>query len=114
MAAQFTRATPQSSKCGATPNAVCQMPKRPCRIRPNRRNVISSYLGQLQLHKPKPVNRVSRIRPNRGLAEYLLGGLPHLHAMNFESAVSAIGLLGIGGLFGTYVRILLERRSSAL
>ena len=35
-------------------------------------------------------------------------------SITFENAISAIGLLGIGGLLGTYVRILLERRTSAL
>jgi hypothetical protein len=72
MVAQFNRSLLHRSKCGATPDAVCQAPKPPLRIRPNRQIAISSYLGQSQPNKPKPANRVSRIRPNRGLAEYLL------------------------------------------
>ena len=73
MVAQFNPSKPHCSKCGAVPNVPCQVPKPPARIRPNRRIVISSYLGLLQPHKPKPANHLSRIRPNRGLAEYLLG-----------------------------------------
>jgi len=34
--------------------------------------------------------------------------------MNFENIDSALTLLGIGGLFGTYFRILWERRNTAL
>jgi hypothetical protein len=73
MVAQFNPGKPHYSKCGATPNAPCQVPKPPSRIRPNRQTVFLPYLGLLQPHKPKPANRISRIRPNRGLAEYLLG-----------------------------------------
>jgi hypothetical protein len=34
--------------------------------------------------------------------------------MNIETALSALGLLGIGGALGTYLRIVWERRNSAL
>jgi hypothetical protein len=34
--------------------------------------------------------------------------------MTIENAISALGLLGLGGVLGTYLRILWERRNSAL
>ena len=74
MVAQFNPSKPHRSKCGTAPSAICQVPKPPSRISPNRQTVFLPYLGLLQPHKPKPANRISRIRPNRGLAEYLLGG----------------------------------------
>jgi hypothetical protein len=82
MVAQFNPGKPHYSKCGATPNAPCQVPKPPSRIRPNRQTVFLPYLGLLQPHKPKPANRISRIRPNRGLAEYLLGVIRAFYFMN--------------------------------
>ena len=34
--------------------------------------------------------------------------------MNIENALTILGLLGVGGLLGTYFRILWERKNSAL
>lgn len=34
--------------------------------------------------------------------------------MTIENAIAALGLLGIGGVFGTYFRIVWERRNTAL
>lgn len=34
--------------------------------------------------------------------------------MTIENAIAAIGLLGVGGILGTYFRILWERRNTAL
>jgi len=68
------------------------------KIRPNRRIVISSYLGLLQPHIPKPANRISRIRPNRGLAEYLLGDFD---VMNINIVIDCIFIGGF--LFYAFV-----------
>src|ERR1035437_5930422 len=100
MVAQFNPSKPHCSKCGAVPNVPCQMPKPPARIRPNRRIVISSCLGLLQPHKPKPANRLSRIRPNRGLAEYLLGRLRAMSITSYKRVTVslAIGIILLLGL----------------
>jgi hypothetical protein len=34
--------------------------------------------------------------------------------MTIENAIAAVGLLGVGGILGTYFRILWERRNTAL
>lgn len=131
MVAQFSPSKPHCPKCGATPSGWCQVPNPPSRIRPNRQIVISSYLGLLQPHKPKPANHIPRIRPNPGLAEYLLGDLAlrtmksFLHEqktkLSQDEFVKIVGLLprrsrpwrvalavvvGVACLFWTYSLIL--------